>query len=113
MNTSLSEAAVETIAEKLRDSNNAFTEGYPGETGRRQPVHTVYGGAHLFRADSAIRLGQVAERALTENAPDFVTFARAIGLPQTDDLPDVLDYATELKQRLESDPDSVRADNRT
>src|SRR5438045_7600357 len=113
MKTSLSETLTSRIGESLRASNDASTKTYPGETGRRQPVHTVYGGAHLFRADSAIRLGQVAERALTENAPDFATFARAIGLPQTDDLPDVLDYATELKQRLESDPDSVRADNRT
>ena len=113
MKTSLSETLTSRIGESLRASNDASTKTYPGETGRRQPVHTVYGGAHLFRADSAIRLGQVAERALTENAPDFVAFARAIGLPQTDDLPDVLDYATGLKQRLESDPDSVRADNRT
>src|SRR5436190_5317731 len=113
MRSSLSDEVLKPIIERLSSSNLATAKTYPGETGRRQPVHTVYGGAHLFRADSAIRLGQVAERALTENAPDFVTFARAIGLPQTDDLPDVLDYATELKQRLESDPDSVRADNRT
>ncbi|HEX6064597.1 MAG TPA: hypothetical protein VFZ04_10285 [Longimicrobiales bacterium] len=33
----------------------------------RQPVHTVYGGAHLFRADTARRLGDVALRALDEH----------------------------------------------
>ena len=37
---------------------------YPGETGRRQPVHTVYGGAHLFKADSAKRLGSLAQRSM-------------------------------------------------
>jgi len=100
------------VIERLRDANVAAARNYPGETGRRQPVHTVYGGAHLFRADTAQRLGQVAERALTENAPDFVVFARAIGLPLSEDLPDVLDYATGLKHRLEADAESLRVENK-
>ena len=75
---SLAEAALQPTSEKLKASNRDFMRHYPGETGRRQPVHTVYGGAHLFRADSATRLGQVAARSLIENAPDFVVFARAI-----------------------------------
>jgi len=33
----------------------------------------------------------VAELALIENAPNFVVFARALGLPRCDELPDVLD----------------------
>src|SRR5436305_13061405 len=112
MRLSLSEESLRGASEQLASSNQQFVARYPGESGRRQPVHTVYGGAHLFRADSARRLGQVAQRALTENAPDFVVFARAIGLPQSDDLPDVLDYATGLKHRLETDADAVRAENR-
>src|SRR5213080_2269698 len=112
MRTSLAESTLKAINESLHGSNSTFMKIYPGETGRRQPVHTVYGGAHLFRADSGRRLGEVAQRALTENAPDFVVFARAIGLPQSHDLPDVLDYATGLKHRLETDPDAVRAENR-
>ncbi len=41
----------------------------------RQPVHTVYGGAHLFRADSARRLGDVALRTLEQHlaSPSDVT----------------------------------------
>lgn len=112
MKTSLTDAAIGEVSEILRQSNTAFIERYPGETGNRQPVHTVYGGAHLFRADSAGRLGQVAQRALTENASDFVVFARAIGLPMSEELPDVLDYATGLKNRLETDPEAVRGENK-
>src|SRR5437762_4682435 len=108
MKTSLSEESLHAIAGPLTSSNQQFMTRYPGESGRRQPVHTVYGGAHLFRADLAQRLGQVAHRALVENAPDFVVFARAIGLPLANHLPDVLDYATGLKQRLENEPDKVR-----
>lgn len=33
----------------------------------RQPVHTVYGGAHLFRSDTARRLGDVALRTLDQH----------------------------------------------
>jgi citrate lyase beta subunit len=112
MKTSLPEASLATVTANLKSNNLKFIKKYPGETGRRQPVHTVYGGAHLFRADSARRLGQIGERALTENAPDFVVFGRALGLPHSEDLPDVLDYATGLKHRLETDPDSVRDENK-
>ena len=112
MKQSLSDRSLNPIAERLASANKTFLARYPGETGRRQPVHTVYGGAHLFRADTARRLGQVAERALAENAADFVVFARALGLPLAQQLPDVLDYATGLRHRLESDPEAVRAENK-
>src|SRR5438128_5443531 len=111
MTISLNETLIRTIDQNLRASNSAFMNIYSGETGLRQPVHTVYGGAHLFRGDSARRLGQVAERALVENAPDFVVFARALRLPRCGELPDVLDYATGLRHRLESDADAVREEN--
>src|SRR6266404_2053003 len=111
MTISLNETLIRNIDQSLRASNSAFMNIYPGETGRRQPVHTVYGGAHLFRFDSAQRLGQVAERALVENAPDFVVFARALGLPRCGELPDVLDYATGLRHRLETNAEAVREEN--
>ena len=113
MQPSLSDDLLKPLTDRLRAANLASAEKYPGESGRRQPVHTVYGGAHLFRADTAKRLGQVAERALAENAADFVVFARALGLPFSDELPDVLDYATGLRHRLDHEPDVVREDNKS
>src|SRR5436853_2189488 len=112
MRISLSDAALAGVIKPLTSANAKFNARYPGETGRRQPVHTVYGGSHLFRADSARRLGQVAEHALQEYAPNFVVFARAVGLPRSDELPDVLDYATGLRHRLDTDPQGVREDNK-
>ena len=112
MKLSLSDESLRAVSARLADSNQAFMASYPGESGRRQPVHTVYGGAQLFRADIAQRLGQVAQRSLLENAPDFAVFARAIGLPLSSELPDVLDYATGLKQRLEHEPETVRSENK-
>src|SRR5258708_10773617 len=112
MKTSLPDTPLESMNESLRVSNSAFMDKYAGETGRRQPVHTVYGGAHLFKSDSAPRLGKVAERALAEYAPDFIIFAQTLGLPDVDQLPDVLSYAQDLKTQLASNPDAARAEHR-
>ena len=71
---------MDDIIEPLRRANEDFARHYPGETGRRQPVHTVYGGAHLFKSDSAQRLGSLARRSLEQFAPDATTFAKAIEL---------------------------------
>jgi citrate lyase beta subunit len=68
------------IVAALSDANKGFMRRYPGESNRRQAVHTVYGGAHLFKTDSAKKLGAVALRSLEEYAPDAATLARAIGM---------------------------------
>ena len=57
-----------------------FVRRYPGDGGRRQPVHVVYGGAHRFTADTAKKLGALALASLETHAPDAGTFGRAIGL---------------------------------
>ena len=51
---------------RLHAANKTFAKKFPGELSGRQPVHTVYGGAHLFGADIARKLGDAALRALTE-----------------------------------------------
>jgi citrate lyase beta subunit len=88
MKTSLSPQSINEITSRLQTANTAFAEKYPGESGRRQPVHTVYGGAHLFKSDSAQRLGSLARRALDQYGPDFLAFARAIGLPGSETISD-------------------------
>jgi citrate lyase beta subunit len=64
----------------LVEANRAFTRRYPGDPPSRQPVHTVYGGAHLFKAETPRRLGELALGHLARHAPDADAFARAIGL---------------------------------
>ena len=80
MPASLAPGDLAAAADRLSRANQAFAAAYPGEGGARQPVHTVYGGAQLFRFDSTGRLGQVARRALAEYAPDAATLAQALGL---------------------------------
>jgi citrate lyase beta subunit len=81
MTTSLSAETLQRITANLRPSLASFAERYPGESGRRQPVHTVYGGAHLFKSDTAVRLGQLAMRSFEGFAPDTATFGDALDLP--------------------------------
>ena len=73
-------AAFTTRLDTLRLPNTAFMEAHPGDPPRRQPVHVVYGGGHLFRADTAAKLGEVARRALAEYAATPQDLDAALGL---------------------------------
>jgi citrate lyase beta subunit len=81
MDAALDPDTISEIFARLSAANRQFAADYPGESGDRQPVHTVYGGAHLFKADIAARLGAAALQTLKEYAPRPATFARALGLP--------------------------------
>jgi citrate lyase beta subunit len=112
MKTSLSAVSIRDLTSRLQQANNHFAEKYSGETGRRQPVHTVYGGAHLFKSVSTERLGALARRSLDQFAPDFLVFAKALDLPGANQLPDAPDEEDELASRLVTNPDRVRHSNR-
>ncbi len=90
--TSLPDDAVRDVFERLRGANLAFMRRQPGDSGRRQPVHTVYGGAHLFKADTASRLGALARRAFAEYAATPTDLSMAIGLRE--------DLAPEIHARV-------------
>jgi citrate lyase beta subunit len=81
----LTPGELEPILADLRDTHATVGAAFPGDPGSRQPVHTVYGGAHLFRADTAPKLGQLATQALDDYAPDPHTLAASLGL--SDDTP--------------------------
>ncbi len=72
---------MQEITKGLQSSLAAFASRYPGESGRRQPVHTVYGGAHLFKSDTTSRLGTLAVRSFETYAPDAAAFTQVLELP--------------------------------
>jgi len=80
VNTSLSDQEIRDTAAPLDAALNKFVKRFPGESGARQPVHTVYGGAQLFKSNTTQRLGELALKALDQYAPDAATLAEAIGL---------------------------------
>jgi citrate lyase beta subunit len=82
MSRTLSADTLGDVFARLRGANQDFARRYPGESGQRQPVHVVYGGAHLFRSDSAARLGALALRSLEEHAATPEDLAQAAGLPE-------------------------------
>jgi hypothetical protein len=111
MKRTLPPESLQDIAAQLAKAHEAFQSRYPGATGARQPVHTVYGGAHLFRVNTARRLGETALRSLDEFAPDFISFAKAISLPGAKQLPDSPDAIAQLAKSTESNPQAARKEN--
>ena len=112
MKTSLPDSAVQSALRILEAPSAAFARRYPGETGRRQPVHVVYGGAHLFRADITRRLGELALATLQEFAPDAFTFARAIGLPGAAELPKPGKQSVAAERLFAKSPEKLRLESR-
>ncbi len=100
MKTSISQNDKAQILDELKVANLAFMHLYPGDSANRQPVHTVYGGAQLFKETTITNLGKVAQRTLETYAPNFVVLAKALGLPKHDQLPDSEDDTQNLVQRL-------------
>jgi citrate lyase beta subunit len=100
MKTTLTAADVERATRPLAEVDRRFAERFPGESGERQPVHTVYGGAQLFEARTARKLGELALRALHDHAGDGATLARALGIE--DARPDEL--FERVRSKLEREP---------
>ena len=79
MNYTIPSATKETLFDSLRAANTAFQKTYPGDRSERQPVHTLYGGANLFKYDSAKALGERALEILETYAPDHTIFGDVFG----------------------------------
>lgn len=85
----------------LSEANRAFEARYPGESADRQPVQTVYGGAHLFKAGTASRIGEIARRFLETYAADAETLASIVGW-RDDGLAEVV--TARVREKLEREP---------
>lgn len=81
MKTTLDPEQLQAVMQPLTAVGREFQARYPGPPKERQPLHTVYGGAHLFRFDSAPRLGRAAARHFEHYFPDFQILGRVLELP--------------------------------
>lgn len=102
---------LENFAKELFDSRLSRESKIAGPFSDRAPVHVVYGGADLFRADTAQKLGRIAIRSLDEYAGNFIEFAKAVWLKGSDTLPDFKEEAEDLEFRLSDDPEKVKLEN--
>jgi citrate lyase beta subunit len=85
----------------LREANLAFARAHPGEGPGRQPVHTVYGGAQLFAADSVPKIGRLALGAMDEYADTPETLGAALGIA---DHPSLAKIFTRVRAKLSREP---------
>jgi Malate synthase len=111
MNRTLTPQALREITARLEQAHKALSRRYPGSPAERQPVHVVYGGAHLFRSGTARRLGDLALKSLDEYGADFAVFAKSINLPGAGGLPDSPDAAATIAKAAEADPESAKREN--
>ncbi|MBS1579716.1 MAG: phosphoenolpyruvate kinase [Bacteroidetes bacterium] len=75
----------EHLFNSLSKANTAFQQIYPGDRSDRQPVHTLYGGANLFKSDAALSLGERALEILETYAPNHEIFGKVFGLKNEND----------------------------
>lgn len=81
MHFSIAETEREDLLNALKPANLKFQQTYPGDKPDRQPVHTVYGGANLFKSDTCVKMGEIALKSLQTYAPNFVVLADVLQLP--------------------------------
>ena len=77
MKTTFTTDSIHAITGRLREANTAINILYPGDSPARQPVHTVYGGAQIFKSDTAKKLGATALKTMQEYAPNAAAFRKA------------------------------------
>src|SRR5436190_15697028 len=87
MKFSIQDNEKEALLNILKIANLKFQQIYPGDKPDRQPVHTVYGGANLFKSDTCVNMGDVALKSLLTYAPNFVVLADVLNLKGFIDLP--------------------------
>src|SRR5687767_12597370 len=80
MSDHLVSSELKQAEDKLRTANRDFARTHPGEPAARQPVHTVYGGAQLFKADTVRKIGDVALSSLRDYAPSAELLAEVLDL---------------------------------
>lgn len=100
MKFSIPENESAALLHQLQTANLRFQQTYPGDKPDRQPVHTVYGGANLFKSDTCVKMGAIALKNLQTYAPDFVTLARVLQLEGHEHLPHTLSDIEALTQKL-------------
>lgn len=82
--TSLGAANAISILAPVARAIRRFERRFPresGDTRASQPIHTVYGGAHLFTVETIGKLSRLALRSFDEHAADPLRLATIFDIP--------------------------------
>jgi citrate lyase beta subunit len=101
MNFSIADIEKEILLNSLQTANLKFQQTYPGDKPDRQAVHTVYGGANLFKSDTCVKMGAIALKSLQTYAPDFITLAKVLKMEGCEDLPEEEKKREKLVKKLD------------
>ena len=108
MKLSINDNQKETLLNELKVANLKFQKTYPGDKPDRQAVHTVYGGANLFKSDTTVKMGEIALKNLQTYAPNFVTLANVLQLKNHQHLQHLEKDIQSLTDRLDAMDDEER-----
>ena len=108
MTKTFSDSLLKNLFSKLEKSDSSFIL-HPSSF--RNPVHVVYGGAHLFKSDTPQKLGVIAIRSLETYAPNFAEFARAMWLNGADTLPQYDDAIQNLEFQFVENENEAKVGN--
>ena len=76
----LDDAFYAGLDDRLAASDEARLRAYPGESGRRQPVHTAYVPADRYHRDVGSEWGAIAVAMMDEHLPDDAALADVVGI---------------------------------
>jgi citrate lyase beta subunit len=102
MDLSISKDNKSQIFGDLKVANATFNKIYRGDREDRQPIHTVYGGANLFKSNTTQVLGSIALKSLLHYAPNFIEFGKAFQLNGHESFPSNDDAQKVLINKLEN-----------
>ena len=108
MKKTFSDSALENIYSRLETPESRI--GNP-QSEKRSPIHVVYGGANIFKAETPQKLGKLALKSLETYAPNFVEFACAMWLKGADTLPEYEDVIAVIENDLKENPEKVKQRN--
>jgi citrate lyase beta subunit len=101
MTLSIADIEKEILLNALQTANLKFQKTYPGDKPDRQAVHTVYGGANLFKSDTCVKMGEIALKNLLIYAQDFITLARVLKFEGNEELPTEEKKIEKLTKKLD------------
>ncbi len=109
MQTTIDQESLVPLMEQLAVANQAYATRFPGESPLRQPVHTLYGGAHLYKSGATAKIGGLAQRHFVEYAQSPEMFASNLGISHSPELAAAV--FTRVGEKLKAEPiEDHRAD---
>ncbi len=108
MKLTINENEKSSLLQQLGEANLKFQKTYPGDKPDRQAVHTLYGGANLFKSDSTVKIGEIALRNFLTYAPNFSVLANVLKFDGFEHLPTLETDIENLKNRLDKMTEAER-----